>query len=310
MTDIVFHIGLHKTATTTLQQQFFPKCSELNFLIGHSPETRDFLRYVSRTDNAYFAPDVARRTLARHLLDGTTNLISSESFSWLSWSAAHTLGLDFRTQILRNLSAAYPKARVILVLRRQDTLARSLYRQYLQAGGTKNIIKVLGKKNSSELSIIPRNYFFFRIYVKELLNSFPSGVQMLLFEEFICNQELFLKKLADFIGCEKPIVELTRTNSSQLGNAAMEMTRLLNHVFRTPLNPAGLLPGFPVRRGGRIRRITPSYLLHDHWPGSRPVKASSALHLRCREILDEVNDDNAQLDRELDLGLKDYGYYK
>ena len=308
MPDLIFHIGLHKTGTTTLQNQFFPKCHGLNSIVGHARHVRQFLLMVNRTDPAYFDPKAAMSVLSGYLKQDQINLVSAEDFSWVAWSSATALGLDFRTQILTNLREAVPNARIILVLRRQDSLVRSLYRQYLQAGGTKPIDKVFGVSPNELRTIVPRNYFRFSPYVRRLHELFPAGVLVLAFEEFVRDKTVFLDKLAAFIGVKSPVVELKKSNSSKFGSFGLEMTRWLNHLFRTPLNPAGPLPGLPVKRSGVYTRITPTWWLHDHWSIQGKLSQSSHLYRRSLEILDQVRDDNRELDKTYGLGLCDYGY--
>ena len=46
MVDVVCHIGLHKTASGTLQRQFFPACSGLNLLTTLDPAVREFVAWL------------------------------------------------------------------------------------------------------------------------------------------------------------------------------------------------------------------------------------------------------------------------
>lgn len=309
MSDLVFHIGLHKTATTSLQDQFFPACPEVNFIRGHGRRGASrFLLRINRTDAAYFQPEAAMKELAPYLKEDKINLVSSESFSWVSWSGASALGLDFRTQILRNLAAAAPQARIILVLRRQDSMVKSLYRQYLQAGGTKSADKVFGDSPEQLKTIVPRNYFRYGPYVRTLKELFPN-VLILLFEELVSDQETSLNKLARFIGVEYPHITLEKSNSSQLGWFGMEVTRCINFLFRTGLNPAGFLPGFPAKRGDLRVRVTPSHWLHDNWPIKTDLSETCLLSRLSKEIFCEVRPDNELLDKDIGLGMRPYGYY-
>lgn len=310
MSDLVFHIGLHKTATTTLQDQFFPACPDINFIRGHGPRgAPKFLLRVNRTDEAYFEPNAAMQELTPYLEEDKINLVSSESFSWISWSGSAALGLDFRTQILRNLATAAPEGRVILVLRRQDAMVKSLYRQYLQAGGTRSAGKVFGVSPEQSKTVVPRNYFRYGPYVRTLKKLFPAGVMILLFEELLTDQQVFLGKLAEFIGVDCPHIELEKSNSSQFGWFGMEATRRLNFLFRSSLNPAGFLPGFPARRGDVKSRVTPSRWLHENWPFRSDLSETCLLTKLSEDIFQEVRSDNEEIDSECGLGMYKYGYY-
>jgi len=60
MPGTILHIGLHKTATTTLQHQLFPQTPGLNLFVTLQQPMRDFMQMVTRQDPAYFDPEAAR----------------------------------------------------------------------------------------------------------------------------------------------------------------------------------------------------------------------------------------------------------
>lgn len=309
MHDIAFHIGLHKTATTTLQKQFFPLCGELNYITAHGRKAPLFLHHVSRTDMSYFDPDVVRRELAPYLSNDKLNLLSSESFSWISWSSVTAPGTDFRTQTLHNIARAFPLARIVLVIRRQDSMVKSLYRQYIYAGGTRKVERVFGSSSNQLKTIVPRNYFRYRPYISALRRFFPEGVLVLPFERLRHDESGFLGAIADFLDVPCPKVTLNSSNSSKFGEFGLGVTRILNHLFRSTLNPGGIFPGFPVTQQGGRSLITPSRWLHENWPLKGNLSEKSALHRRSLEILEDVKVDNRLLDEDLKLGLGNYGYF-
>jgi hypothetical protein len=81
MTDVVCHLGLHKTASGTLQRQFFPACPGLNLLTTQIPAVRDFVQSVTCKDPLYFQPEQAYREIAAILRRDRINLLSNESLS-------------------------------------------------------------------------------------------------------------------------------------------------------------------------------------------------------------------------------------
>ena len=103
--------------------------------------------------------------------------------------------------------------------------------------------------------------------------------------------------------------ELRNVNRSRLGSMGLEVSRILNRLFRSPLNPGGVLPGIPrPRRTGEWWSVSPVLMLQDHWPGTGSVAAGSRLGRVCAELLAGEAARNKLLQDELNLDLKRYGY--
>ncbi len=307
MTNIFLHIGLHKTATTTLQQQFFPVCKELNY-ISRVPVISEFKRAVVTSDPIFYDAENQRKLLSPYLHHDLPNLLSAESFSGALYAGLIKHGLDHRSSILENLKASLPEARIIIVLRRQDRLARSLYRQYLKRGGTASVDKFYGL-DTKTTAMFPLNRFRFSPYVDKLASCFPAGVLVLVFEEFLEQQSVFLKKLCDFIDIPVPNIVLTKSNQTSLGPAGMELSRILNKFFKSHLNPDALIPKIPKIRNRYIEWTWPSFILHEHWPFRGTHNIESQLYKISDVILDRVRDDNRILDNRYNLDLSRYNYY-
>src|SRR5262245_8361504 len=133
--SIVVHAGLHKTATTTLQQLVFPKLRNVHLIeLGATPAGRAVQRLAVQ-DPLYFDAVRARRDIVDACRGGETNLISAEGLSGSLYASIGKRDLDHRHSIICNLRAVLPEARMIVILRRQDEYARAVYRQYVKLGG-------------------------------------------------------------------------------------------------------------------------------------------------------------------------------
>lgn len=307
MAEVVLHLGLHKTATGTLQRQFFPACADCQLFTAAMPEMRGFVDLVTRKDPMFFSSEEAKGLLESRLDDQRPNVLSNESFSGPPYAGVIEAGLDHRAPVLANLRACFPDARAILVLRRQDDLARSFYRQYLKSGGTRDVRRFYGMKSEVRHPLMTLDRFRFGPYVRAVKEAFPAGVLVLAYEEFVRDQASFLEKLTQFIGISNPGITLRSENATRLGPLGMEVSRVLNHLFRSSLNHAGVLPS-PPRKDSK-RRLRPVALLHDKWPGRPSHRGQSRLADVGLEILDQVKEDNHRLDESYRLGLGDYGYY-
>jgi hypothetical protein len=303
---IVIHIGLHKTASGTLQRQFFPACENVNLLTTLDDTTRTCINDITRTDPAYFDPDATAATLRSRLISDRVNLISNESLSGPPYAGVVETGLDHRTPVIDNLRRSFPGAKVVVVIRRQDALARSLYRQYIKRGGTESIDRFYGNALGASSGILSRNRFKFCNFLELVDRSFAEGLKILLFEDFVNDRKSFLHELCEFIGTSVPDIVLSPENASSLGTFGMTASRYLNYGFRSMLN-RGPLPPIPRKQYGRWVSASPIELAHEFWPGNG--KPSQKVATVCRAILEECKDDNRRLARKFGLDLERYEYH-
>ncbi len=308
MSDIVCHLGLHKTASGTLQRQFFPACRGLNLLTTLDPAVRQFVHAVTRKDPLYFDAKQVLRLLDGHIRSDQVNLLSNESLSGPPYAGVIEGGLDHRSPVLQNLRAVFPSARAVLVLRRQDGLARSLYRQYLKRGGTVRVDRFFGIDAGDQPPLMSLDRFCFSPFVRCVFGSFNSRVLVLTFEQFARDQQSFLERLCQFLEVGRPNIELHAENATRMGPVGMEVTRRLNFVLRGMLNQ-GVVPRLPVRRRGQWRRVSIMELIHDYWPGRPSSRQDTAFTRLTNEIWSMYREDNRRLDQEYRLGLREFGYY-
>lgn len=310
MPELIIHLGLHKTATGTLQRQFFPSCDELELFTTLIPEMKKFIELVTKKDPIHFNSTKALENLAPLLNEKKVNLISNESLSGPPWAGVIELSLDHRTPILENLRSVFPDARIIIVLRRQDALARSFYREYLKNGGTRKVRRFYGmEKNAQHPPLMSLDRFMFSQYIEAIHNYFPKGVLILTFEEFILQPSVFLKKITDFMGIECPNIILKKENSTNFGSLGLEINRILNFIFRSQLNPSGFIPGFNAAKFGKKQRLNLLQHLHDKWPGKGTISNECEIHKVSQEIYNKVKEGNRKLDSLYEIDLGKYNYY-
>ncbi|MEM7220617.1 MAG: hypothetical protein AAF515_19805 [Pseudomonadota bacterium] len=328
MTRVVFHIGLHKTATTSLQVDTFPTLSGINYLGPGHPAVAHYVNTVIARDPIHHgafpiktqptgvataagaaddAPPVDQQAvtaLREALQTGETNLVSSEALSGPAWVGVTQRGIDHRTPVLLNLLQDFPDAELLLIIRRQDDYAKSMYRQYVKSGGTRPLAQFLGANGHTPL-FAPDRYRYAAL-VDALQRSF-ARVRVIPFELLRENEGQFLGTVSDFLGAPPPDKPMSRRNSTRMGSAGLNLCRVLNRLFTSPLNPAGVLPGIPIRRGGGWRTLSPVALLQDHWPSTR-AKTSAAHQALFATVLAEANSDNRRLEALIDQDLARYGY--
>jgi hypothetical protein len=306
---VAVHIGLHKTATTTLQRQIFPALPGVHFVDSTHAAPAGVIYACQVQDPIYFDSGKARAVLHGAFSADKVNLISSESLSGSLYSAVGKRDLDHRHSIIVNLQRTLPEAKILMVLRRQDQYAKSVYRQYVKRGGVLGPAAFFGL-DTREGAYFPRDRFSYREYVLALRQHFPAGVHVGIFEEFAESPSLFLERICRFLEVQPAEnVRLNRFNRSRLGSTGLEVSRVLNRFFTSPLNPGGVLPGMPRRRRtGKWWSVSPVFMLQDHWPGTGRVADRSGLGRACARILADQAAGNRMLQDELGIELEKYGY--
>ena len=132
MSGVVFHIGLPKTGTTTLQKAVFPRLAGVAYagknFPAHGFATQDLGAAITATVSADTifgdpAPHLAREIGAlREQVGASSLLVSTEA---LAHPCARDIGV-----VARRLADAVPDARILITLRAQDSLALSWFRSH------------------------------------------------------------------------------------------------------------------------------------------------------------------------------------
>jgi len=170
-TEIVIHIGLHKTGTTFLQTEVFPKIPNIN--------------YQTKVD------------LATKVVPGKINLFSDENLDGGSYRLFNTV--EQRYTILENLHKLYPKAKIILCIRDKNTWFKSAYKQYIVAYKSCSFEEYKQR--------LDKGFLDFDTYIKELDKLWFDNVYVCHFEDLQKNPKQFVKGICDFIGVEPPEFE-------------------------------------------------------------------------------------------------------
>jgi hypothetical protein len=187
---IVLHVGLHKTATTYLQREFFPRLGAsvvynpddifyfVNAIFTLGIREQRFLDEAARLARAYASSD-----------DKRTLLLSSEALLQTGFD----LNFQERIDLLRRI---FPGAEIIVFLRNQLDWLESCYRESIKHHYYQGIDEFLGYKDGDFENRAARTdaHRLWRINVwkcnwaellKSLREAFGAGkVHLLFYEEF------------------------------------------------------------------------------------------------------------------------------
>lgn len=207
MNNVLIHIGYHKTGTTWLQQEVFSKTSSvfeplsLNEKDGHSSLARDF---IWGNDGYLLNPfDLNENSIYSHLKEIKTKKGNSDKIYVMTderlSGSPHSSGFN-SSVISKRIKNIFPKGKILIVIREQNSWLLSNYFQYLTAGGTHSLKKYLNTKYDGKRPGFSPNHVFYHYLIQDYQNKFgKENVLVLPYELFRSEKSIFLEKISEFI---------------------------------------------------------------------------------------------------------------
>jgi hypothetical protein len=313
--QIYLHVGLHKTGTSFLQARVFPNLPGVRFVhplhrLREDPgPIESFFFELFFRNAACIDMDAHRAAIDAwfETVDEDKVLISSEAI--VGWPTENHSNLRVNVEVLAEM---FPRAKVLFLVRRQDTWAESAYRQILRAGFSTTIERYLnyadgafdrynmGLYNGPNLDARDLNWEAFdRLFRRR----FPEGVLTLPYEYYRREQGDFLAELTEWM--ELPAWELPEgeeTVNEAWSPAALRVAKLVNRI---PM---------PIKLAVRDRigsEMHPSEVISR--VGSRlglNAKADAKMSETMREQLMALHaESNARLCERIGGRLRAYGYH-
>jgi hypothetical protein len=225
--EIYIHIGLHKTASTFLQEKVFPHIPGIHY-VKRSLVRKPLLDIVFLNESR-IRPDALRADILAHCREGR-NLISDEDLS-----GSPLYGYINRRAILEKLGMVFPGAKVIITLRNQKDILLSIYKHYLKNGGTLKPAQLVignGSEPGGPFFIDPAGYEY-SMLVKELFYIFNQAGVLVLFQEDISSRpDAAMDKLASFLGITGKSIKIPhgKPTSPSLKEGLLVSLRHLNKL--------------------------------------------------------------------------------
>ncbi len=311
---IILHVGLHKTATTFLQERVFPNLPGVAFVHPlHRPQPGD--GPIERFMLELFFRNAASIDLARHAeeigewlagVDAPTVLISSEAI--VGWPIENHSNFAVNADMLH---ALFPNAQIWLVVRRQDKWVESAYAQLLKAGFSTSIERYLnwdgqsfdrynvGLYNGPNVDARDLDWGAFDRWYRRSFGK--DAVLTLPFELFADDSAAFLRAFYEFAGIEGGVFPDTSERVNERWSPlASTVARMANKV---PM---------PIKRAIR-RRIGNEW--HPAAIVSRTIDPLVKQRKRpflseevARALMELHRDNNAVLGRQIGRDLSGWGY--
>ena len=246
---LLLHIGLPKTATTSLQHNVLMPLHEegrINFLgrlardyalLYDILEDNDCYSFIRRPLSREEIPGLRRRI--ETLLDPSKlNVLSNENFSGLQPVYRNTV--DLRA-MLTNMSRLFENCDVVLMLslREPTALFRSQYAENIfWPTGTQERVEFseLTANLLSQQRTVESDYLlplFYEEYVRVIARSFPN-IKVLLYEDIQNDPPCYFRQLADCLDMDDPL-EIERMFGASRRNASRHSTDGLSVKHRKVL---------------------------------------------------------------------------
>ena len=229
-------MGLPKTGTTFLQKKVFPK---LNFI--NSVHNERLLFNMIYQDSVDYQEEE---------FEGEEGILSLEGLTGIQ--PVHEY-ID-RGKVADRLWSKFPDAKILIVVRNQFDMMRSLYSHCVRVGCTVPFRKFVLYNNGFHETRDPKLFGYTYItYIPPQVLDYTNllkyyekfDLTVLQFEELQKNPELFIKKVCDWAEEDTITIDMTKENEST-GNVSI--TRFLNRFVRSRYNNAPLFPWLDSRK--------------------------------------------------------------
>jgi hypothetical protein len=303
----VVHVGFHKTGTTALQYHLFPQLPGVVLLTRtphHGPDGyAEFARGLCKLESARYDAAGLRALVEEVAPEAPgTLLLSDEGLSGIPY-----LGTWLRAESTGRVAALLPEARVLIAIRNQATMWRSLYGDYVMSGGFRSFAAFAADVDPGYAFEL--EYLRYDRFIDAYQRAFgPERVKVVTFEHLETDPVGFAGEVSAFV-LEGTSLTMPERSPLEVANRSLsrwsrDVLRLRNRLFRAQprLNPRPLLVDFPMRKLDRVlRRADPVIFPRARTLSRRDARALTAL-------LPYYETGNARVAEQTGLDLRRYGY--
>lgn len=236
----VLHIGYPKTGTKMLQRQFFPSLEGTTLLARnsrHGDLYRALAQHLTESADDNYVPTLMAALIQEVSSTGERLVVSDEALCGAMYDSRDTW-----RRTARRLQQLLPDSRVLITVRRQEDLLRSLYAFYVQKGGTASVRRFL--RGDARGYPVDFDHFCFDCVIEEYISLFGMDqVCVVAYEQLATDPEAYLTRLADFIRGDSSAATLARRRENvSVSGVSLLVLRGANRLARrSAFNPHPLL---------------------------------------------------------------------
>jgi hypothetical protein len=233
---LLIHPGFHKTATSWLQSTVFAEKRLFRSLLDH----HEIDELLVRPHDFDFDPEMAKARIAALRAGATPGVVDVISSEILSGNII--LGSRDSRVLADRLGAACPSAKVLLTVRAQQPIIKSIYLQYIKRGGRMTIEDYLSfRPEPGYFWFDPGTLEFDRVAATYAGHFGADNVLVLPQELLSRDRTQYLRLLCQHVGLAPSTAEddLARASASGVSPPAsgVELLRRSGWLRPTPLNP-------------------------------------------------------------------------
>jgi hypothetical protein len=248
---LLIHPGFHKTGTTFLQRKVFTDAAVFRYAWGHE----EVDRHVNRPHELDFDPAPARAAFAGlgpapnpDLID----VVSSETLCGVPFFGSR----ESAARAIR-LHRIFGEAKILITVRRQKSIIRSVYLQYLIQGGTLPPERFFAQNPPIDYFGFDHRVFEFHKLAEYYASLFGGENVLVLAQEGLRKDpDRFVRAVCDFCGAPAPSPAQSfkdRGGENVSPNpAGIPLLRLANRLRGGPVNPE--MRGWLAPVGGLLRK--------------------------------------------------------
>ena len=303
----IIHIGYHKTATTWFQRVYYPNVENLTYV------HRKKVRKAFLSDSAFkFHPDKALSILGHGSSAGlilceeelSGNIHSGGLFGYLSKEMGNRLKLTL------------PNSQVVIFIRNQSDMITSVYKQYIEEGGTHAVTRYLHPYrylSSSGFSPIKVPLFSFDHFeYQPLIKHYEvlfgkENISVFLYEDFSRDPEDFMAQYRNLfdLHVDHNRISFERVNISYK-RTVLPIARLLNRFTYRNVVDKRYLVNIPIviRSCGQLIKSLNKFDLFGSTSNPSALLGKENLQF----IEERYRSSNQRLAMDYNLPLNQYGY--
>jgi hypothetical protein len=303
---MLLHIGYHKTGTTFLQEHVFTRdkgfCSPWNVYTGEAIE------YFVLSHPSRFHSELVRGSFASAVeAAGGRDLVPVISHEDLNGHPLWSRYYGF--QVAERLHATFPEARVLIAIREQKSMLRSLFGQYIVQDGMWPITDFIGTGNERPgfRPICRLDHLEYDLLVDHYRRLFgPDRVLVLPFELLKRDSLRFEQQIHDFAGTKQRAETYLPPENVGVGAMTLSVLRRLNQFTKKPPLPGNDYFAWPRSYRAKLRicnmleRITPA-----RWHAAKDQAIKGFIAQR---VGNYYHDSNRRLAEMTGLDLGSFGY--
>ncbi|MGA1631875.1 MAG: sulfotransferase, partial [Phycisphaerales bacterium] len=306
---VLLHLGLHRTGSTWLQQRVFDgRDGRPTPMV---PDRAESARRIVLAREEDFDADELRRWLAERVESvrraGGVPVLSNERFS----GNPHSGWFDAQRTFDR-LAEVLPEAKVLLVLREQRDLVRSLWLQYVRIGGPASLRDYLRAPDPGDhrAPCFDPSFLRFDRLVESLDRRFGrEQVLAIPYDRLRQDPRDFLARIGAFLGTEIPPPEHAEAKVyASPGFVAASLQRRVNlWCVRSTLHRAPPLPSPRLARLSGVLASVAGRLASPLLESSRRRAAAALVEARLAEV-PGLRESNARLAERIGEDLRGFGW--